>query len=222
MKICQSVCVFKNLKNVMISDKYNYIFVHTPKCAGSSIEQFLLKNEYNVSGEILNRKFWLNELSSEIKNKFWIGNIAGVSSAPQHFTPEKYHNQFPQKYIKYFKFTFIRNPWDKAVSEWKYFNNVLNLNLNLKQSLLSSYPFPDHNLDQIIFTRNCDFVGRFETLQQDFNIVCDKIGIPRQQLPHTNKTKHIHYTEYYDDETREIVAQKYARDIEYFGYKFGE
>jgi len=222
MKICQSVCVFKNLKNIVISDKYKYIFVHTPKCAGSSIEEGLLKNEYNVSDEILNRKFWLNELNSEIKNKFWIGNIEGVASAPQHFTPEKYQHRFPQKYIKYFKFAFVRNPWGKAVSEWKYFNKVLNLNLTLKKSLLSKYPFPDHNLDQIIFTRNCDFVGRFETLQQDFNIVCDTIGIPQQQLPHTNKTKHKHYTEYYDDETREIVAEKHVKDIEYFGYKFGE
>ena len=74
-----------------------------------------------------------------------------------------------------------------------------------------------------------DFVGRFETLESDFKKLCQKMKIDFSRLVHLNSSArdfhtplHKHYTEYYDKETKQIVAKKYAKDIEYFGYEFGE
>ena len=63
-------------------------------------------------------------------------------------------------------------------------------------------------------------VVRFENMQQDFDEVCNDIGIEPVQLPHINKTNHDHYTTYYTDETRRIVERVYAADISLFNYKF--
>lgn len=62
----------------------------------------------------------------------------------------------------------------------------------------------------------------FENLQEDFGKVCTKLSLPYIKISHMNKTNHKHYTEYYDDETREVIAEKYEKDIEYLRYKFGE
>ena len=95
---------------------------------------------------------------------------------------------------------------------------------NLTRILKKHQPL-EHQLDWIVDEQEnllVDYIGKIENFQTDLNVVGKKIGMPPQEIPVKNKSGHKHYTEYYDDETREIVAQKYARDIEYFGYKFGE
>lgn len=86
-----------------------------------------------------------------------------------------------------------------------------------------------------------DFVGRFESLQQDFDRVCERLDIKESRLPHRNpsnkksrdlkrklknmlfmngENRHHGLTDFYDDETRDAVADYYRKDIETFGYQF--
>lgn len=140
----------------------------------------------------------------------------------------------------YFKFVFVRNPWDRILST---FLNKAVKGADKKNQLKRYSPFKDSSFGEFVYSiKNSDvdheerrirsqlkfvpdyvdFIGKFENITADMNRVCEEIGIPFDGFPRINKTEHKHYTEHYDDETREIVAQKYARDIEYFGYKFGE
>jgi hypothetical protein len=64
-----------------------------------------------------------------------------------------------------------------------------------------------------------NFVGRFENLDADFQIICSKIGISAS-LPRINVSNTKPYKEYYNDETRELVRQAFAPDITLFGYDF--
>lgn len=63
-------------------------------------------------------------------------------------------------------------------------------------------------------------IGYFETLQGDFATMCGQHGIPTSDLPSFKATHHRPYRDYYTDELRAAVAERYGRDIELFGYTF--
>ena len=177
----------------MICHKHKCILIHIPKTAGVSI-----CNSLGITKGI--QRHW-NAKTTRRRIGF-------------------------DKWNSYFTFTFVRNPWDREISSYFYRNehytsddfklHLIRKDIHFK--IPNYFPWFSNVKNQPIV----NFIGRFENLQEDFNTVCDKIKIPHQELQHKNKTKHKHYTEYYDDETREIVAEKYAMDIEYFGYEFGE
>jgi chondroitin 4-sulfotransferase 11 len=204
----------------MICHKYKGIFTAIPKTGTSTIRR------------VLKKKDW--EFISKLRG--------GKHPYKQHdrvIDQQRYFQKHNYDYSSYFKFAFVRNPWERCLSAHRWFiqNDDLG-NIPFRKFMHTYFSEPSlqsctrRYFQKMDLQKNwitdgddkiiIDFIGRFENLQEDFNTICDRIGIPKQQLPHRNKTNHKHYTEYYDGETRQIVAEKYAKDIEMFGYKFGE
>jgi hypothetical protein len=68
-----------------------------------------------------------------------------------------------------------------------------------------------------------DFIGKYETLEADWERIGARLGIA-QKLPrlNVNPERQRDYTSYYSERTRKVVAERFALDVEYFGYRFGE
>ena len=130
----------------------------------------------------------------------------------------------------FFKFSFVRNPWDRVVSAYAYLKDNGIIDVSFKDFILNDIGHPDvkwhYNITQFDIIGDgdsiplVDFVGRFETLQEDFNKVCGIIGIKPVKLPYKNDSIHKHYSEYYDDTLKEVVDKLYYKDIKIFGYDY--
>jgi hypothetical protein len=206
----------------MISDKGKFIYIHIPKTAGESVEEALTEN-FPDSRIVSNDPDW-NIL---IKHDTFLEH--------DYSTKESLDN--------FFTFSFVRNPWDRMVSHWKYFVEtkrspempfdefVLDFHRVLKEAdngywwnPYRKYVFTAPQLDFLVDENQriaVDFVGRFETLQEDFDYVCKKLNRNKIKLPHKNKTKRKKYQEYYkNEELISSVAKRYKKDIDYFKYEF--
>lgn len=215
----------------MISHNDKFIFIHIPKTAGSSI---------------------CTSLCGRLRSR--IGDNQGRPIKRDHTTPS--HGVYPLLWKKYYTFTFVRNPWDRAVSLFfhskKYphrknyliannvgFNEFLTKHvgatnesgaLEKKPQFLGLWASQNTWLTKRVrgsplrSNVNYNFIGRFESLQEDFDAVCTYMSISCEKLPHVKRTSSGHkpYWEYYNERTRNIIARLYRTDINKFNYKFGE
>ena len=143
------------------------------------------------------------------------------------------------KWDSAYKFTLVRNPWDKVVSHYEYRRkknktHIASRNVTFTQWVRMTYG-EDKNLDfydnpksfqpQVEWLKDdqgrisIDFAGRFESIDRDFDHIRSVLGI-NADLPHLNASKRAAYQSYYDDDTREIVGRWFCEDIEVFAYRF--
>lgn len=221
----------------MISHDLKCIYIHIPKTAGTSVESIFgehknssvrLKQDHR---SIMNLK---NTIVPWQKSNYaildWLKFLNQRYKALRDGVPSITNNQFNE----YFKFAFVRNPWDRAYS---WYRNVLRdefhlQELNIKPDISFREFLVNHveqwalrpQLDWLVDENGdvaVDFVGRFENLDHDFSVICSKIGIQTTPLPNILNSGASRYIEAYDTETQELIYQRYKAEIELFGYSFG-
>ena len=151
----------------------------------------------------------------------------------------------PFEYTNVFKFTIVRNPWDRLVSAYFFLEkggfgerdkNFFNENLSnyrdfddfvLNWVTKKNVMLWNHFIPQSIFLSisdtkvDLDFLCFFESLEEDFKCIYDaKRWESFKTLSDTNGSDHKNYRQYYTDASKKVVEEVYADDIEFFGYDF--
>ena len=186
----------------IMSHEYRFCFIHVEKNAGTSITHALSK-------ALKIPHFKSRRYSGPLKGRGGLRAIDYINLLGR------------ERYDSYFSFAFVRNPFDRLVS-WYCYDN---LGLPSFEAWLE-YFFEYVKLDQMAYLVDekgeiaVKFIGRFENLQEDFNKVCDMLGIPHIRLSRKNVSRRRHYREYYTEKTLQFVKEKLSQEIELFGYEF--
>ena len=109
----------------MIFHPHKTIFIHIPKAGGSSVENLLAPN---ISRRTEN-DLWMGFVSLYY-NKYQTGGL-------QHLLAKQVQQEIDsQVFETYYKFSIVRNPWAKAVSQYVYMSSRKDLRkfINMKSS----------------------------------------------------------------------------------------
>lgn len=211
----------------MICHERKIIFIHIPKNAGSSVEDMLWpKNKYQRTED----RLWMGFVK-KFYNKYQTGGL-------QHLLALQILEEVGSEiFSEYFKFTVVRNPWDKCISQFLYIKTRKDLQEFI--SLPEDFSLPQY-LDAIErklhvqWQKQCEFiedhqgrnlvdwVGRFENLENDMKCIAEIAGLDLSlEFPRSNSAQNrLHYSHYFDQESKERVAAMYAKDISKFGYSY--
>lgn len=227
---------------MIISHTHKFIFVKSLKTAGTSIEA-ALSNQCggdDVVTPLGNYEFNRDETGA------WVHKAMNPGRYEQHDTAATIRASLSaDRWNSYFKFSIARNPWDRALSYF-FWDRRQDKTLKPEKKLIHALgvPFDDFTPVKAKFAEFVrertlenndafyvdgdglcvDFVVRYEQLNDDFDELCRRVGVPRLDIPRLKtgirKDKRP-YWDYYDDDTRDIVGELHRNDLRLFGYQFG-
>jgi len=198
-----------------ISHKHKAIFVHIPKTAGTSIEEAM-------GIKVLKGKVLRSHKTSVIK---------GITYAPQHFTSTilKNHALTKVHWNKYFKFSFVRHPYTRVLSEffWVKKKKCKIFNPKMFNEFLESYYIKfntDHKLPQSDFLYEngklqIDRLYKFENLGRSYRHLSKKLKLPKK-IPHVQRSNNKkEYFNLLTRENKELIYKIYEKDFKVLNYE---
>ena len=212
---------------MIVSTKKKFIFFAVGKTGSTSIEASL--SEFHDGHELVKR---VDENLRPIRKKY------RRPFRMKHMRPAFVRSLMDtDEWNSYFKFAFVRNPWDWVVSQIcgskmaKSRSAIQQLKPSHLEYMWRRLRFRNQSMDHANYFQHpfvwdlqgndlLNFVGRFESIDNDFAEGCSRIGIAPRQLSHKNKGNHPHYRSMYTKEMRNLVAERYSEDIRLLGYSF--
>jgi hypothetical protein len=205
----------------LISDRYKVIFIHIPKTGGTSVEAILWPNpkESELFGGVADGHM----------NKYTTG---GLQHLPARFVRDEVG---VQKFFSYLKFSIVRNPYSKAISQFSYMSIRPDLRELIGMDAEDSF---DRYLEliqmrqhvqwdkQALFVQDergvvvVDKVLRFEDFSQGVRSILNELRVPISVIPHLNKNpcskalKPAQISKY----AQRMIEEIYREDFEYFSY----
>ena len=209
---------------MIVSHKHRFIFFAQPRTATHAIRAAL---QPHLGADDWQQQALTGTLRLPILELARIGH--------GHISLQQVQTWLPGEiWREYFKFTVVRNPYERYVSACTFLNRrnpgYAGKEMAFMKTALTRQRFRERALirPQVALLANgagtvgMNFVGRYERLQQSFDHVCECIGIPPNRLARRNASRHGDYRRYYDEALLEQVSAFYRADFEQFEYPVAE
>ena len=206
---------------MIISTAHKFIFAAIPKTGTHSVRRAL---RVHMAPEDLEQVGLFVQRSLPMPDLARIGHGHITLAQVRPFLPTGDFDTF-------FKFAFVRNPFDRFVSYCSFITRELG-HFDRDPQKVMRYFLANPPMDHILFRPQhefvtdaegsllTDYVGRVEQMQQSYDEICARIGIPSAALDQVNSSRRKDYRGYYDPALIDGVAKLYARDLILFGYEF--